>query len=215
MPRLTRSHPAPITAIVGHLKDKIIKLTYFKGDGEEITRRYTLNQAIIQAQTGEDVELKPNAGTQQITAWDVDGRQWKNVNLESTQWDTAEDINEDTVPEFAMSKLQKEMRGLKVQLGTTVVYKAGGSKLGTFSLNAEWYVERAKQHIKQTRTIIDSLYDLTKTPDRFALENIVYKLWQQMKTKLNADDLSFGKGYFSIKDAEMEAVRKIAQLFRK
>ena len=197
-----------------------MKITYFKGDGEAICRNYTLSERLIKMQTGADeIQLKPNAGAQLITAWDVRAKQWKQITLATTQWDTVEVIR--VVPARVaetIDDVRAQVRALKIQvfnLAGSVVKKPGGPKLGGFTLNSQWYVKRAKRHIKEQRDMIDSDYDLTKEPNKVSVENIVYNLWKEMKAKLNSGDMSFGQGYYSIKDAELEAVDKIARLFRK
>ena len=203
-----------------HLKGKIMKITYFKGDGEAICRNYTLSERLIKMQTGEDeIKLKPNAGAQLITAWDVRAKQWKQITLATTQWDTVEVIRVvPSQPEETVADLQLQVRALKIQvynLAGSVLTKPGGPKLGGFTLNSDWYVERAKRHIFEQRDMIDSDFDLTKTPDQATVENIVFRLWKDMKAKLNADDVSIGTGYYKIKDSEFTAVHKIALLFHK
>ena len=197
-----------------------MKITHIKGDGQAVARNYTLNERVIRVLSGVDeVKLKPNAGTELITAFDVDAKLWKQITLATTQWDTVELVRAlKAVPKESIDELRVKLRAATLQvlqLGGSVVKKPDGPKLGSFTLNSQWYVKRAKQHILEQRKMIDSHYDLTKTPDKMAVEDIVFKLWKDMKAKLNADDMSFGQGYYKIKDAEFAAVHKIALLFHK
>ena len=203
-----------------HLKGKIMKITYFKGDGEAICRNYTLSERLIKMQTGADeIKLKPNAGAQLITAWDVRAKQWKQITLATTQWDTVEVIPEvQEVPETTVENLRLQMQALRfkvAQLTGYIVNEPGGSKFGNFTLNSDWYIKRAKKHVSQDRRQDSSSFDFTKPPDAIALEDIMFKLYTEMKKLLNADDVSFGQGYYKIKDAEFAAVHKIALLFHK
>ena len=208
-----------LTAIVGHLELGILRITHIKPDGEAVARNYTLNERVIRLLSGKDVKLKPNAGTELITAFDVDAKLWKQIILATTQWDIVELVRAlKAVPKESVADLRAQLHAAKlqvVQLGGTLVNKPGGPKLGSFTLNTQWYVERAKKHILEQRKMRNSDFDLTKTPDPFQVENIVFRLWKDMKAKLNADDMSFGQGYYSIKDAELDAVHKIALLFHK